>query len=746
MECFVACNDKIVWIFVRTGASVLLLGLAAAAALAQDSDNTEPVDEVIVYGSKLEATVQELPGSQTVLTQEFLENSRVNTISDIDNYVPNLKFSQLGEVGDRYISIRGISSNPLIENRVAVYIDDVPYRTINDHILVSVAQIEVLRGPQGALYGANTEAGVIVVTTKPVNDDSGIQASLDAGFFDSGMQTVYSLAAAGNLGQDWSARVAVSGVKGDPYSTNIDPDREEGDFDDKAFLLSLFYNPTERLELNLQFSGEFNRADGMYEEQYAPMDSAFYNAVFARPNPDFEAAFGISQINTGAVGRYDYHMDGIRQFDEDERVGALRVSYKLDYAELVSVTSFRDQEQRGSGAEFEFTSFPLVNTGGTDGREELYQELRLNSLPSSEWDWVVGLSYLDSERSFNVISKDKIAGATTFEPLPALLEESTDVSVFGHVRIPLSGDKLGLSLGARWERATRGVERNEPGIFTVGGVPAAVFPQLQAEDDFTEFLPRVALDYALNDEVRFYASVATGWQPGGFNDDAFVEGVPQSFTRYRTEKILTTEAGIKGSHPGRRLSWSVAAFNTEAEYWQEFNYVLDSSGVAQSTGLVVNAEQLVSKGFEAELSWSPTTSWQVIAGFGYTDAQYDEFEFTDTQGFTGNKLLLMPEFTGNLVVDYQARSNWFGRFEATHYGDMFLNPDNTARQTAYQLYGGSVGWRGDNLSVAVFVENLTDEYYFNGQAFADFTFAVPGLFFSSPGQSRTVGLQLDFDW
>lgn len=725
--------------------------LLSTTAFAGDNDNgvanmAKDEEQVIVLGSKIGSTIQELPSSVTVLTEDFIHDSRIETITDIDNYVPNLKFSQLGEVGDRYISIRGISSNPLIENRVAVYIDDVPYRTINDQLLVDISQIEVLRGPQGALYGANTEGGVIVVNTAPIQSDFRLRSSLSTESFNGGMNHNYSLTASGAITDTLSGRFALSGKKGDAYSINIDPTREDGDFDDKAFLASLFFNPTEDLEVNFQVSGEFNRADGIYEQGYVPINRDLYNSLFAQANPTFEALFGVSQINERAVDEYEYHTDGVREFDEDEWVSSLKVAYAFDFANLISVSSFRDHEERGYGAEFEFTSFPLVNTGGEDGREEIYQELRLVSQQESDLEWIVGLSYLDSDRSFNVESKDKIAGETEFRALPPLLQGSTDTSIFGNVRLPFFDDKLGLSFGARWERATRSVEREEPGIFTVGGQAAAVFPILSAEEDFTEFLPKISVDYALTDDVRLYTSAASGWQPGGFNDDAFVEGVAADFTRYQSESIVTYEVGVKAKDSEHNLVWSLAAFYTEADDWQEFNYVLDGNGVAQSTGLVVNADKLISQGVEAEVNWSPISSLQIISGFGYTDAEYDRFEFTDSQSFTGNKVLLTPKFTANLVMDYQHASGWFARTEITAYGDMYLNPDNTAKQDDYQLIGGSLGWRDDNYTVALYVENLTDEYYFNGQAFTDFTFATPDLFFSTPGKPRAIGLQVTTNW
>lgn len=730
--------------------------LLSTGAFAGDNDNsvTETAidtvarneEQVVVIGSKIDSTIQELPSSVTVLTEDFLHNSRIETITDIDNYVPNLKFSQLGEVGDRYISIRGISSNPLIENRVAVYIDDVPYRTINDQLLVDIAQIEVLRGPQGALYGANTEGGVIVVNTAPIQPDFRFRSSLSTESFNDDMKYNYSLTASGGITDNLSGRFAINGKKGDAYSVNIDPTREKGDFDDKAFLTSVFFNPTEDLEINFQVSGEFNRADGMYEQGYVPINRDLYNALFAQANPTFETLFGVSQINTRAVDEYEYHMDGLREFDEDEWVASIKIAYAFYFANLISVSSFRDHEERGFGAEFEFTSFPLVNTGGEDGREEIYQELRLVSREDSDLEWIVGVSYFDSDRSFNVESKDKIAGETEFRALPPLLQGSTDTSLFGNVRVPFFGDKLGVAFGARWERATRSVERKEPGIFTTGGQPAAIFPVLSAEEDFTELLPKVSVDYSLTDDVRLYVSAASGWQPGGFNDDAFVEGVPSNFTRYKPESVVTYELGAKANDPKNNLFWSLAVFYTEADDWQEFNYILDSNGVAQSTGLVVNADKLISQGVEAEVNWSPLSSLQIISGLGYTDAEYDRFEFTDNQSFTGNKMLLTPEFTANLVVDYQHASGWFGRTEITAYGDIYLNPDNTAKQDAYQLIAGSLGWRSDNYTVTFYVENLTDEYYYNGQAFTDFTFATPDLFFSTPGKPRTFGLQLTTTW
>ena len=167
----------------RLSHSVLFASVSAMAfstvALAQGVPvpDVMTVDMIIVTGTRQDTRLADAPIAATVLTEQIIRDARIDSLRQIDDYVPNVQFNQLGQVGGTYVTIRGIESNPFIVNRAAVYIDGIPFRKLRDQALGAVEQVEVLRGPQGTLYGANTESGLIIIRTRSPSNDFEAEAT-----------------------------------------------------------------------------------------------------------------------------------------------------------------------------------------------------------------------------------------------------------------------------------------------------------------------------------------------------------------------------------------------------------------------------------------------------------------------------------------------------------------------------------------------------------------------------------------
>lgn len=172
--------------------SVLLSTVAylGAPAMAQEEpaviDETRTLDTIIVTGTERDTTLQDADVSVTVLTETALQNARVTDIRRIDDLAPNVQFNELGAIGGVFVTIRGVESNPFIVNRAAVYIDGIPFRELSNSVLTQLESVEVLRGPQSTLYGANTETGLIVIRTRAPGDSLEANASVTASTFDTG--------------------------------------------------------------------------------------------------------------------------------------------------------------------------------------------------------------------------------------------------------------------------------------------------------------------------------------------------------------------------------------------------------------------------------------------------------------------------------------------------------------------------------------------------------------------------------
>jgi iron complex outermembrane receptor protein len=728
-------------------ASLLATISVQANSIKEEPNITEEIERIEVTASKQSTTLLELPSSATVINQETIKLSGINRLTDIEKFVPNLKFSQLGEVGSRFISIRGVGANPLSENRTAVYIDDIPFTTINDKLLNDVSQIEVLRGPQGTIYGANTEGGVIVINTSSPIGDKRANLSISTEHYDQGSRQQYSFSNVTPLGDNWAFRFSVLNQSGDTYTQNIDPTAENpGEINDTSVLSSIHYDDGERSQFSLYLIGEFNRAKGIHEETYIPINTQLYNEVYATDNPLLLQYWGVSQANEKMIGKqHEYHMDGERFFDESERIIALKYAYDFDWTKMVFVSNYLNNNSSGHGAQFELTSLPILNSGGIDNTEKFFSELRFSG-ENDNVNWLVGASWLKSEREFIVESKDIAFGEQNFSQLVPFDETHLDYALFANVQWSLN-DKWRVDLGIRAAKAEREAERKEIGILTLAGQPAAFFPIVDESSNFSDVLPKFALSYHINKDNQVYFNIAKGWQPGGINDDAFAsEQEKKDGLKYDSEKVISTELGVKGLLQHSSLYWSANIFSSRAKDWHEMAYLVDELGRAASTSVVVNAGELNSIGAEFEFNWQYNSSLQFSGHIAFTDSEYKNFNLGENADYSGNSSILMPKNNASLRSNYQLNDQWQLTLQLNHFGKTPLDLDNQFTQKSYQLLDASINWQSSQWSVRAYVNNVFDEYYFTGQSFADFTIPVDGIYFSAPGTPRFLGLSVSYSF
>lgn len=724
--------------------AILLASAGAGATPVKDETHIEHIE---VRGSKQGLTLVELPASATIISSETIEMAGINRLTDIEKFVPNLKFSELGEVGARFISIRGVGANPLSENRIAVYIDDIPFRTINDKLLTDISQIEVLRGPQGTLYGANTEGGVIVINTKSPTGESRTNVSMSSEYYDNGNRQSFTFSNAMPLSKNWSLRTVIHNESGDTFTKNIDPNAEKsGEINDTAFLSSLHYDDGEKTQFALYAIGNFDRAEGIYEQTYIPVNADLYNEVYATDNPALLMMWGISQANEKAIAKqHEYHMDDDRYFDETEKVIGVKYGYDFDWAEMLFVSSYLSKKSEGVGAQFELSSLPVLNSGALDKREQGFAEIRFNG-EYNNINWLVGSSWYHEDREFTVVTKDLLVGEQSFVDTPTLYETHLDYAVFANIQWHINA-KWRADFGLRTAYAKREMQRKEIGVMTLGGQPAASFPILNEENSFDDLLPKFALSYQINSNSTTYFNIAKGWQPGGINDDAFAsEEAKELGLKFDSEQVVSAELGIKGILTEQALYWSAAVFSSNAKNWQEMNFLRDASGRAVSTSAVVNAGELKSSGAEFEFDWRYSDTLSFAGHLAYTDSKYKEFEVGGSIDFTGNSSILMPKNSAGLRSIYQLNEQLRFMLQLNQFGDIPLDLDNAIIQQSYQLVDASVQWQYEQISVRAYVNNVFDEYYFTGQAFYDFTMPVEGVYFSAPGKPRFFGLSVSYDF
>lgn len=328
---------------IRTAQIGVALAALAFPAMAQDADSASTVEDIVVIGTRQDTRLADAPIAATVLTQQFIDDARITTLRQIDDFVPNVQFNQLGQVGGTFVTIRGIESNPFIVNRAAVYVDGVPFRKVRDQALGQVQQIEVLRGPQGTLYGANTESGLIVVQTRQPSETFEGEVETSLYDFDGGDGASGALHLGGPLVPGYlTGSLSASYEDADSFVRNVASSiGEPGEVRETYLQGKLRWTPNERTSVNAVAVFADLTAPGLYEQEFLPIDRAVYDANYAA-------------LNEGrASGPYTLINDAPKRTEEDERVVGVSLNQRFDGVVFDANASWRRLVSDSAGTDID---------------------------------------------------------------------------------------------------------------------------------------------------------------------------------------------------------------------------------------------------------------------------------------------------------------------------------------------------------------------------------------------------------
>ncbi|MAF63337.1 MAG: TonB-dependent receptor [Blastomonas sp.] len=717
----------------------LFSSVSSAAALAQSvppeprSDTSK--EEIVVTATRQSTRLADAPVAATVLTEQFIRDARIDSLRQIDDYIPNVQFNQTGQVGGTYVTIRGIESNPFIVNRAAVYVDGIPFRKLREQTLGTVEQIEVLRGPQGTLYGANTESGLIVIRTRQPSEAFEGEVTGSGFGFGNGLGGDVRLAMGGPLIKDrLTASMVASYSHANSFVRNIGSSiGEEGQLSEAFVQGKLRWTPSAAVMLDLLAQTSILRAPGLYEQEFLPIDRNVYNRNYAQA------------FNGGRrAGRFTLINDAPKRTAEDEVLLAGNLNVDFGGAVLDFNASWRQLDVNSQGTDLDLTALPDAAGANRDDETFWNFEARLASPAGARVQWVAGLNHYRSSEGQILATLAGPGGLDDYVPAPLQATRSRDYAVFGQITVPLLAN-VRLTAGARYERAER-EKVQEAGVLDLGPFGQFQFPAEDLSRTFEEFLPKVSLDWRPGDALLIYASAAKGWIPGGFNLGAASSAVTRDFSGFGAETLWSYEVGAKLELLDRRLLVSGAVFHIDANNWQEFNVLVNDQGQAISTNLITSDANVRSRGFELEVTGKPSTTLELAASLGYVDSTYTDYRFSATQDFTGNRVRLVPEYDASLSASWRPWKGLLLRGELAASGSTPLNPENTAFQDAVVLIGGQIGWEAEHWTARIYVENLTDERVFNTNAFANFAFGNDGTLYAGVAPPRVVGLQISYRW
>ena len=735
--------------------ALLLAGCAGLAtfavpAAAQDAsvdvaaETGEEVGTITVTARRREERLIDVPVAVTAFDQADLQRIQAIDLSGLQAAAPNVNIVQgRGSAASANIFIRGLGQPDALQTfdpAVGIYVDGVYLSRIQGALLnlFDVERIEVLRGPQGTLYGKNTTGGAIsIVSRKPDLDDVKAAGSAMYGSYDQIVLNGYVSAplvtdrVALSLAGQWDKR---DGLVTDPRTN-----RRYNDRDSLTFRGILRVQATERLELLA--SGDYNRQRNALTLGYptAPLG-------------------GVRPIAANPLGPYDFRASTSFTGDQGQRLDHWGVNLTANWAltddiTLTSITSWRKLEP-DLFVDIDASEAELGDVFVGIDQRQFSQEVQLK-WDTGRFSGVFGLFYLnETVSSHQEAYADDLFGV----PFTRLIDDSQNTksyAAFGQATYDLT-DRLSVTAGLRYTKEDRSYDRFTTTVSTFpllngldfrfpGSLPAPL--NLDNTAEFDAWTPSFTLAYKPGADSQIYASVSRGFKSGGFNGRAnsladltqVVNGAPRLVTTFNPETVWTYETGAKASFLGGRVYLAGNVFYSDFR-----NFQARVGGGAVASFPVLNAGKLSIWGAEFEAVVKPTRNWTLRSSLGYLDAEYDEFnDGRRPPAFscnpTGQRVTCEPAFAPpislNLATDYRFDLGGVGSLtlgsDARFVDRHFLSVDNRPGlvEDGYWLVNAFARFDDPNRRwyVQGGVKNLFDELY-----------KTDGQEFSSVGNIQTV--------
>ncbi len=739
--------------------SVSLLTIAAfsnadAQSETRSGDQATRVDEIIVTAQRREQASQDVGVSLSVIGGEQLDEKGISVVNDLENAVPNMEVDSQFGGGQPQFRIRGIGAREYSSNNastVGIYVDEVahPYTVTTQGALFDIARMEVLRGPQGTLYGRNTTGGAVnIITNAPTVD---FQAGFNAeyGTFDRYKVEGY---VSGQIAPNLLGRLAAVTEQGGAWQYHRDTGEKLGDLDKTAIRGRLTWDASETVTVDLAATYSIDKSDGRGFRLLGPYKVADGSVTYPADTAWRITGWGISQrladvagVSTNAKPFRDN--DG---FDINARIKA-----DLGWADLSSITAYQTFSRKEYN-DWDGTRFQESDVYFYNDINVFAQELRLSSTSDGPLQWMVGAHYADESIDGGFYTEFR--GSTAPDYLSSLINTAYDQSVtafgvFTHNSYQVN-ERLNLILGLRWEKEDR--ELTSRGTFTAPALPP---PPETFDTTMEEVTGRAGLEFKLTDDALFYSSVARGVKSGGFT--TYNSPNSQAARPFKPEIVIAYEAGIKSDLFDRRVRLNGALFYYDYKDQQVQGIEFDRT--AGRLGKITNVPKSHIWGGEVELVWTPTNGLTITQNIGYKTGKYDEYFAVDSAATVAanpadgpwdiiisndrsGERLSFPKmnYGGSVAYDWDM-AGWEMRAETNYnYRDELYSVSSASIIDAYWLWNAnfSVSPAGANWRAGLWVRNMFNTYYeetrngFNSSSRPT----------TSPSQGRTYGVRLSMDF
>jgi iron complex outermembrane receptor protein len=703
--------------------------------------------------------------SVTALTADQLKDQRVGDVLALSGLSPGLQIKTDDNAANPRIFIRGIGVNdfnPATASAVGVYVDGVYVASPLAQMagFYDLQQVEVLRGPQGTLYGRNTTGGAINVTTKKPSSTPEGDLAIDYGRFNSlNVQGGFG----GPIADTLSFRIAGLYDKSDGYTLNRLTDNKGNDADRKAVRGALRFTPDDKLTVDVSASYSKSSGGSILTYNRSLVAQTAEAASTADPDPTYgyifcKPAYYTSGQCTNVAGyantsnnKYegDYRFEGK---DIVKLFGATSaISYDFGGVTLFSITGYQ-QAKRDDYEETDANPISIFDARYIAEQDTASQEFRLQSNGATALRWVAGVyaarDRLDNDSHYNVLEvarvPDPVNNPTGMDPANGigvfgwpLHQKTTSYAAFGQIDYDLT-PKLTLTGGLRWSQDKKTfhyVSDVDYGLLTLF--------EYDNQKTFSSISGRLGLRYALSDDANVYATYNRGTKSGGFFSGQTTD--PRDLGPYKDETVNAYEVGAKSEFLDRRLRVNVSAFYYDYKDLQVYTQVQRDGLPVQ---LFTNASAARVYGGEAEIEARPVKGLSLTLGASLLSAEYKDFiSYADPSAppldYSGNTLPSAPKTSLNGAARYEhplGAGDLITQLDFTYRGKVYYDTANTERLSdkARAYVNGQVGWAFDDgrYELGVWGKNLADT-----TNISDITpIAAFGFDVFSMGPPRTYGV------
>ena len=692
--------------------------MAQDAAPAADGPKTTTLEGIKVTARKREETLQEVPVAVTAFTADSLDKLNVKDLADLDGQVPNLTiYAARGSSSTLTAYIRGVGqSDPLwgVDPGVGIYMDDVyiarPQGALLD--VFDVDRIEVLRGPQGTLYGKNTIGGAIKYISKGLRSDFNGYGSVTIGNY--GQRDIKAAVGGGFGGSEYlRGRISVADLHRDGFGENLVTGAQVSDKKIRAIRANLGAYVTDSFDL--QFS--FDHVDD---------GSGVRGAQMLRANP-FDA------LLTPATGpflpladRYDVR-NGMPNVNDTTLSGASVVAnFRMNDDWTFKYVLAKRESDTETNIDFDTTPDKIADVKAFYSDEQVTQEIQANYDGGGRTRGVLGFYKFDGEaggqvlNNFFNLSFGDTQGVVYTESIAAYADWTFDVS-----------DKFSIDAGLRWTSEDKhAVVKNigyTDGTFTrPSGVVAAAFDKTIT---FKNLSPKISLDYQLTPDIMVYGLASRGFKSGGYNIRAQATAVPRSAEPFQDEQVDSYEVGTKMGLLDQRLFLNLSAFHNKYKDIQLsiFTEYTTPQNTKAFFGDFTNAGEGTVNGLEVEYQWLATDNFNISGNLAWLDAKFDTYMFKNVNIADQQEFTNAPDFSGALNAEYRidldgggslsARVGYTYQSRVVATTEVVKDPVTLATvqpitQDGYGLVGAGIIWKAnDAWTVSLQGSNLTDKEY-----------------------------------